>query len=148
MASRFTTRPQELQRLREAAAFGVLNLMFAIEGAAKRHTPVRGGFRSFAPNGPVGGTLRRSEHSVVYLDGVKIAGPDVDENGNPVPDYVPDSGIVGYTGTNVDYAVYVHNGTVKMEARPFLTEGFLEVKDQAPALIAAGARRHLGQGGA
>ena len=27
-----------------------------------------------------------------------------------------------YVGTNVEYAPYVHNGTYKMEGRPFLTE--------------------------
>lgn len=145
MASKTTIRPQALRQLREAAAYGLLNAMFAIEGAAKKNTPVRGGYRSFAPDGPVGGTLRRSEHSAVYLDGQKIAGPEADENGSPVPDYASGGGIVGFTGTNTDYAVYVHNGTVKMAARPFLTEGFMQVRGQLQALIVAGARRRLGQ---
>lgn len=32
-------------------------------------------------------------------------------------------------GTNVNYAVYVHEGTRKMQARPFLRDGINSVKD-------------------
>lgn len=33
-------------------------------------------------------------------------------------------------GSNVEYAEYVHNGTSKMEGRPFLREGIDKTKDQ------------------
>ena len=33
-------------------------------------------------------------------------------------------------GSNVEYAEYVHNGTSRMEARPFLREGIDKTKDQ------------------
>lgn len=130
--------------LKRALAFGGLNFGFALEGAAKKHSPVRGGHRSFAPGGPIGGTLRRSIHCVAYLDGQRVGGRFTDENGNDLPSYPLGDGIVVIVGTNSRYGEYVHNGTSKMPARPFMSEALAEVADQAPELIAAGARRHLG----
>lgn len=36
-------------------------------------------------------------------------------------------GIVGIVGTNVEYAIYVHEGTRYMAGRPFLLEGLRQV---------------------
>lgn len=35
-----------------------------------------------------------------------------------------------YIGTNVDYAIYVHNGTWKMKPRPFLERGIQDFIDE------------------
>jgi len=138
-------REREFGQLEEAVAYGFVNLGLAGETAVKGHTPVRGGFRSFDPSQKVGGTLRRSIHFVVYLDGRRVSSKGADENGNEIPDYVPRMGIVLYIGTNSGYGFWVHDGTTRMTARPFLLEGWNDVKGQASALIRAGARRRLGQ---
>ena len=39
-----------------------------------------------------------------------------------------------YVGTSVSYAPYVHNGTYKMAARPFLLQAFLDVKRRYAAI--------------
>lgn len=141
----FTPRPGARARLVRALGFGLLNLGYAIETASKGHTPVRGGFRSFAPDGPVGGNLRRSEHTVAYVDGERISARSSDDNGAPIPDYVPPQGAVVFVGTNTGYGLWVHDGTSKMPARPFFDEGLGDVKGREGALVAAGARRELGQ---
>lgn len=142
----FKPRPSARTMLVDALGYGLLNLGFALETAMKGHTPVRGGFRSFDPTGPVGGTLRRSEHTVAYVDGQEI-GRHVDAAAdNPVlPDYVPGQGAVVYVGTNSGYGRWVAEGTSKMAARPFPEEGLADVTPQAGALIAAGTRKRLGQ---
>ena len=150
MSGGFRTRPRELARLREAVAYGMLNLGHAIETDAKRETVVRGGHRSFntdlkADGTPrVGGTLRRSVHTAAYLDGRQIA-VAADENGNATPDYAPGTGIMVFVGTNSGYGFWVDQGTSKMPARPALVPALLKNKGDAPALIGAGARRKLGQ---
>jgi hypothetical protein len=145
--------PAEVQRLRQDLAFGLLNFgLAALEGALKRQAVVRGGHRSFM-TGPktkagtprVGGTLRRSMHAVVYLDGQPLL-PKADENGQSTPDYPAGSGIVLYAGTNSGYGLYVDQGTSRMRARPMVIPAFLETKDEAPALIAAGMARRRGRG--
>lgn len=143
-------REAEFQRFRLGLAFGALNAAFAVEKASKELTPVHGDpdqggkFSTFAPGvKPIGGTLRRSQHSVAYLDGVKIGGATVDENGANVPSWVPAGGIAAVVGTNVDYAVYVHDGTVRMPARPFLAEAMAAKSSRIPELIVAGTRRYL-----
>lgn len=130
-------------RLREALAFGAANLGLAIETRAKANAPVRGGHRSFAPGGPVGGTLRRSIHSAAFLDGRQMAGPREDENGRQVPNYATD-GIAAVVGTNTNYGEYVHNGTSRMAARPFISEALMDTKGEAQQLVEAGVRRRLG----
>jgi hypothetical protein len=40
---------------------------------------------------------------------------------------VDSGGVVGFVGTNVEYAVYVHEGTIYMAARPFLVDGLEDV---------------------
>jgi len=141
---KIVVHPAAIAQVEEAAAYGALNYGFAWEAASKRNAPVRGGHRSFAPDGPVGGNLRRSIHTAVYLRGQRIAG-GTDDNGNRVPDYEASvAPVVLVVGTNSDYGLFVHNGTTRMAARPFIAEGLMETKGQAPALIEAGARRHLG----
>jgi hypothetical protein len=141
---KIVVHPAAIAAVEEAAAYGGLNYGFALEAAGKRNAPVRGGHRSFAPGGPVGGNLRRSIHTAVYLRGRRIAGGS-DENGRSIPDYpASDAPVVIVVGTNCDYGEWVHDGTSRMAARPFLAEALMETKDQAPALIEAGARRHLG----
>ena len=155
-------RPAEMDRLRQAIAFGMLNLGHAIEGDAKADAPVRGGHRSFLTtkrtkagraglavsenNGSVliGGNLRRSIHTAAYLDGSQIARSN-DDNGKPTPNYAAGSGIKVFVGTNSGYGAYVELGTRRMAARPFLTPAFLKNRGRAASLIAAGARRKLGQ---
>jgi len=140
----FRVRPRELGELREALAYGLANFGLAVETAGKRHCPVRGGFRSFNPDQPIGGNLRRSIHSIAYLDGRALNGsPSSDENGAAIEAYAGD-GISVFVGTNAGYGFWVHEGTSRMESRPFLVEGLLEEKDHAGALIAAGARRRIG----
>lgn len=36
-------------------------------------------------------------------------------------------GLVAIIGTNVEYAIYVHEGTTRMVGRPFLVEGLRQV---------------------
>lgn len=138
-------REQAFGQLSEAVAYGFLNLGLAGSTAVQAHTPVRGGFRSFNPDQPIGGNLRRSIHCVVYLDGRRISPKTADDNGNALPDYVPRMGIVLYIGTNTGYGFWVHDGTTRMAARPFLFEGWSDVRPESAALIRAGARRRLGQ---
>lgn len=151
MSANFRTRPRELAQLREAVAYGMLNLGHAIEADTKRETVVRGGHRSFktmknADGSPqVGGTLRRSIHTAAYLDGRQVGGVTTDENGAPAPDYAAGPGPKVFVGTNSGYGAYVELGTSKMAARPALVPALLKNKGDAPALIAAGARRKLGQ---
>lgn len=45
-------------------------------------------------------------------------------------------------GTNVDYALYVHNGTARMNARPFLTDAIMENQSAWLQIV----RQHLGEG--
>jgi|PlaIllAssembly_1097288.scaffolds.fasta_scaffold00569_7 HK97 gp10 family phage protein len=143
----------ELDRIRESLAYGVQNLMFAVEADAKREAPVRGGYRSFmstkrgkAGQVLIGGTLRRSIHSTTYYKGKPIVG-GTDENGNAKPDYSEsgDGDIVGIVGTNCSYGAFVELGTVKMRERPFLTPAFDANAANAGDLINAGARRRLGR---
>lgn len=129
--------------LERAAGFGLLNYLHHLEGAAKDNAPVRGGRRSFAPDGPVGGTLLRSIHSVVYLDGRRLTGDAQDENKQALPDYVAGRGVAGFVGSNSQYGGFVHNGTVKMPARPFLTEALAETQGDAPGLFRDGMRAAL-----
>lgn len=140
--TRIVRHPAAIRQTREEAAFGLLNFGFAVETATKADAVVRGGHRSFQPDGPVGGTLRRSYHTVAYLDGQRIGGELADENGDQVPDYVPDQGIVVYVGSNSGYGGFVEAGTDKMPARPTLVPAAMATRDQAPRLIAAGSARH------
>jgi HK97 gp10 family phage protein len=144
-----TVYAQEVDRLKRSLAFGVLNFMYAVEADAKREAPVRGGYRSFmstkrgkAGQVLIGGTLRRSIHATTYYKGqTLVAADDRDDNGEAIPDYDASPDIVGYAGTNCSYGAFVEFGTVKMEARPFLSPAFDGNVPNASALINAGARR-------
>ncbi len=71
--------------------------------------------RSPYPKAPFDtGTLRRSITS------------KVEESGNAVK---------GKVGTNVDYALYVHEGTSRMEARPFLLDAVMARKDATEQIL-------------
>jgi len=138
---------QEMLRLRMSLAFGVHNWAMAVEADAKRDAPVRGGHRSRmttkrgkAGQVLIGGTLRRSIHSVTYFQGRPIAG-GTDENGNRAPNYEKAGDIVGVVGTNCTYGAYVELGTVKMPARPFITPAFDANARHITQLINAGAAR-------
>jgi hypothetical protein len=142
--TRIVRHPAAVAAVRRHAAFGLLNVGFAIETGTKADAVVRGGHRSFQPDGPVGGTLRRSYHTAAYLDGQRVGGELVDENGQPTPDYVPEQGIVVFVGSNSGYGGYVEGGTDKMPARPTLVPAALATRDQAPRLFEAGARKARG----
>lgn len=153
MTAGFRHRPGARGQLVEAIGYGLLNYGHAVETRGKANAPVRGGNRSFAPDGPVGGTLRRSIHTVAYAGGRRIGDgtavsptSGVDENGTGTPsDYGPRNEVAVFVGTNSGYGLWVHEGTAVMAARPFLTEAWLATRAEAGALIAAGARRRLGQ---
>ena len=151
MTTRIVRHPAAIKAAREAAAYGLLNFGFAVETAWKRDAVVRGGHRSFntdltkAGTPRVGGTFRRSIHTAAYLDGRRIGGETSDENGVAPPDYAPGTGMVVFVGSNSGYGAFVELGTAKMPARPAAVPALLATKGQAPALIAAGARRHLGR---
>lgn len=159
MPSKVKVNAAEMARFRHALGLGALNFAHAVEADAKREAPVRGGYRSFlttkrtkagregkvaigADNGSVliGGTLRRSIHSVAYVDSQRIGGGE-DENGKPVPDYAAGDGIVAVTGTNCEYGAYVEIGTVRMSARPFLGPAFDKNMERLPSLMRAGMKR-------
>jgi murein DD-endopeptidase MepM/ murein hydrolase activator NlpD len=151
MTTRIVRHPAAIKAAREAAAYGLLNFGHAVEAAWKRDAVVRGGHRSFktdltkAGTPRVGGTFRRSIHTAAYLDGTRIGGGTADANGQATPDYAAGSGMVVFVGSNSGYGAYVELGTVKMPARPAAVPALLATKVQAPALIAAGARKHVGQ---
>lgn len=122
-------------------ARGGLNFAYAVLSDAQAEAPVRGAYRSFAPGGPIGGTLRRSLHAAVWIDGAPIPGSMMsDENGRSIPsDYpVPGKGITIIVGTNSDYGWYVEGGTYIMPARPFLAPSWDANLPQAGNLIRAG----------
>ncbi len=143
--ARYVPDPDGMRKIREAVGVGLLNyLFFGLEPASKANAPVRGGHRSFAPDGPVGGTLRRSVHSVVFVDGRRIGGATTDGNRARVPDYpLGGADVLGVVGTNVGYGLWVHNGTVYMTKRPFILEALAETKGEAPGLIEDGMRKAL-----
>ena len=136
--SQFKWRPGGKDAMHKQIAGGVANVCYAIEGTAKENTPVHGdpaqggSFPTFVPGArPIGGTLRRSIHTVVYWRGQRLfASPETSGSGRGVGgDTVTWSevtegrgldDIVGLVGTNVYYGLFVHDGTVKMGARPFL----------------------------
>jgi HK97 gp10 family phage protein len=138
----------EMRRFREAVGLGALNFGHAVEGAAKREAPVRGGYRSFmttktgkAGQVLIGGTLRRSIHAAAWVDGRRVGSSGSDENGNDPPDYSPGPGIVVVIGTNSTYGAYVELGTSRMAERPFLGPAFEGQSGSMASLIRAGMKR-------
>ena len=137
--------PDEVERLKQALARGVLNWMHAVEADAKAEAPVRGGHRSFmttkrgkAGQVLIGGTLRRSIHSQVWDRGRALK-PSSDQNGNGIPAYpVRANGVMGIVGTNAHYGLFVELGTVRMQQRPFLGPAWDANMARKDALIRAG----------
>ncbi len=50
-----------------------------------------------------------------------------------------------FVGSNSGYGAFIELGTSKMPARPAAVPALLATRDQAPTLIAAGARKRVGQ---
>jgi hypothetical protein len=146
---RIIPNAEGIEALRKGIALGVSMVMLDAETEAKRQTPVRGGFRSFHPGvPPIGGTLRRSVHSVTFLDGRPVVLHAEAETGPaaaaplPLAEEEPLPGrIVGYVGTNSGYGAYVDLGTRKMAARPFLAPGLEVALNRAPATMAEGIKK-------
>lgn len=122
---------------------GTFAVVLDAETEAKRETPVHGGYRSFVPGEqPIGGTLRRSVHSVAFVDGAMV-GSHAEDGKRPLPDEVGIPGrIVGYVGTNSGYGAFVDQGTSKMPAREFLDPGLEAAAARAPATM----QRAMGRG--
>jgi hypothetical protein len=144
--TRIVRHPEQVKFAKESIAYGLLNFGYAVERSTKENAVVRGGNRSFAPDGPVGGTLRRSYHAVVAYDG-RVIGHTVDQNERAVPAYEGkrDAGMTLFVGSNSGYGGYVEIGTENMVGRPTLVPALVENKRRAARLIEAGARRHAGQ---
>lgn len=129
-----------MKQLRRICAKGLHLVVLDGETEAKREAPVHGAYRSFEPGKkPIGGTLRASIHSVVFMDGQQIgvspgegiaSVPTADERGGP-------GEIVGYVGTNCGYGLFVETGTVKMQGRPFVVPGLEVAAGRAAETIAA-----------
>lgn len=125
---------------------GLLFIGYHVEGEAKAITPVYGDpsqggkFKTRAPGAkPQGGNLRRSIHTVCYIDGKPALGTGGgDENGNAVPAYPVDADIEVFVGTNAEYAVFVHDGTTVMTGRPFLAEAEAASAGDWPELFRRG----------
>lgn len=131
-----------LAAFRTRVARGTLAVVLDAETEAKRETPVHGGYRSFRPGEkPIGGTLRRSVHSVTYLDGVLFA-HHTEDGKPPLPEETGGRGIVGYVGTNSGYGGFVDQGTAKMAPREFLAPGLRVAAGRAPGTI----KRAMGRG--
>lgn len=132
----------ELQR-RYAERMGDLGRRLVALGRSK--APVRRGYRSYDTSpGPLGGTLRDSITHAVALEGQIIESPP-DTNGAGAPSWLGEEfhggrdqlelivytntaqSVNPLTGTAHDYGLFVHEGTSRMPARPFLTEALAEV---------------------
>jgi hypothetical protein len=133
---RIVKNARGMAELRDRLALGLLAVVQDAENEAKREAPVRGAYRSFVPGQPpIGGTLRRSVHSAVYVDGRLTR--TTSTQGGPMPEMVGLGGkIVGYVGTNVGYGAYVELGTRRMQARPFLGPGLDAAMGRAPTTFA------------
>ena len=110
----------------------------------RANAPVRRGYRSYDTSpGPIGGTLRGSITHAVALEGELLEAP-ADANGAGAPSWLSEElkggrdqlELIVYTntaasvnpisGTAHDYGLFVHEGTTRMRARPFLTEAVQE----------------------
>jgi len=156
----FRWRPGGQRDLRLGVAYGLLEAGYYGEDRMKADAPVRGGHRSFLTGahlaGPlnvsdfpgtrrakvtVGGTLRRSIHAIVYLDGVPIPGSRrVDENQVPIPNYATSGAhVILVLGTNSGYGGWVDGGTAKMPARPFTMPAVAQMSKALGSLMRSGA---------
>lgn len=134
MATTFEVDEAAFRKVQMAVAAGLLAIGHYVEGEAKAITPVHGDgsqggqFKTYVPGAkPIGGTLRRSIHTICYVGGTRVFGTGgADANGNALPPYSPggSSTILCVVGTNIEYAAFVHDGTVKMKARPYLSTAY------------------------
>lgn len=155
----FRWNPRAKADIRNAAGSGMLNMLLYGEERVKAVSVVRGGNRSFltgshlggplgivdpAGTGPrarptTGGTLRRSWHAIVFVDGRVYPGSrTVDENDVAVPQYQRTPGVVGYIGSNSGYGEFVDQGTGKMPARPMLVPALSDMARSGVNLFRAG----------
>jgi hypothetical protein len=156
----FRWRPSGKADIRNATASGMLNVLLYGEERVKAVSVVRGGNRSFLTGshlgGPlgitedpkltasrakatVGGTLRRSWHAIVFVDGRVFPGSrTIDENGKGLPNYPRGSVVVGWIGSNSGYGEWVDQGTSKMPARPMLIPSIQQMIGAAANLFRAG----------
>lgn len=162
--STFVWAPGAQDGLKVAAGYGLLNVLLYGEDRAKAVSVVRGGNRSFLNGshlgGPlgivdvagtsrakatVGGTLRRSWHAIVYVNGNAIPGSRVtDDNGTGIPDDYPQTGeVAGFLGTNCGYGGWVDGGTSRMPARPMLVPTIGLMQSAFESLFQAGFRKGL-----
>ena len=143
MATRIISHPDQEKRVKHAMAAGMGNFGRAVETDWKRDAVVAGGHRSTNPDGPVGGTFRRSILSVAYLDGQPLDRPS-DDNGQAAPAYQGHAAECGvFIGSNCGYGLFVEAGTNKMAARPALIPAIHKNQEQGPKLDEAGMKAYL-----
>jgi hypothetical protein len=140
--STIVQHPNELERARTALAYGFLALGMFIQGRYQMlflaHPPS-------TPGGPPAvrtGNLRRSAHTVAYMDGTIIemqGGTPADYSGEIEGEF----GVI--VGTNTGYGLFVEIGTAKAAARPALVPAAAEGQAQATRLISSGAKRYYGR---
>ena len=115
----------ELQRKTRTALYVIGNVVLehAVEAISGTYTPDNLAVDT--------GRLRASLSYVTPFGEVKGKSPTAGpvQPGDRLEEPCEDNTVV--IGTNVEYAEFVHNGTVKMRARPFLTEG---VQTAAPRI--------------
>jgi hypothetical protein len=133
---------QGMAEFRMRIASGLAAVMRDAELEAKRETPVRGAYRSFRPGQPpIGGTLRRSVHSAVFLDGRLTFHGSEDQQAPMAEMQGLPNGIVGFVGTNTGYGAFVELGTRRMTSRPFLGPGLDAAMGRAGATFTRGMGR-------
>ncbi len=98
----------DLQKRIDRQSKAIHNAGLVCQGVAKKNCPV-GTPESTHKKGYHGGRLRQS----IMVDNSKQLESTV--------------------GTNVNYAIYVHEGTYKMKGRPFLRQGFQAGQKQLEA---------------
>jgi HK97 gp10 family phage protein len=113
--ARVRIREGNLRRFDGQVRAGLLKAAYEIQRQAQAEAPVRGGYRSFDPGGPVGGTLRRSAFARATASGAEV-------------------------GFSAHYAGFVELGTVKMPARPFLLPAVQRVRGRIGEFIRQATR--------
>jgi hypothetical protein len=164
-SSDFRWAPNGRRDILNATGSGILNMVLYGEERLKAHAVVRGGHRSYLTGshlgGPlgigdvpgtsrgratVGGTLRRSAHAVVFVDGRVLPGSrTVDENGTAIPAYSVTGEVIGYLGFNCGYSEFVDQGTARMPARPMIQPATQDMLANARNLFTAGWSAYAGR---
>lgn len=139
---KITRNSRGISELERDLAIGLYAVALDAETEAKREAPVRGGYRSFQPgSSPIGGTLRRSIHSVGYGADGTIAGQHDEGMGRLVEEVPVPGKLAAYVGTNSGYGAYVELGTIRMPARAFLAPGLDVSMQRAAQTIDTALRR-------